>query len=114
MFTVVIIYTALRFNDPINSLPGVGNERFLDLWWITIIFSNLCIIISIFTKLHFFMKINDELGMLVELIITCLKDVIPFFIFLLIWLLAFTLLYKILGVETKFAVEYPNINPYFI
>ena len=60
------------------------------------------------------MKISDKLGMLVQLVVTCLIDVIPFSIFLFIWLVAFTLLYKVVGAESYMHSEYSNLNKFFM
>ena len=41
------------------------------------------------------------MGFLVELITTCFYDIVPFAVYLFIWIIAFTLSYKILGVDIK-------------
>ena len=43
------------------------------------------------------MIINEKFGMFVELFITCLVDIIPFSVFLLLWVFTFTILYIVLG-----------------
>lgn len=59
--------------------------------------TNVILTILIVFKLMFFMRIYDKLGMLVELVKRVSIDVLPFTIFLLIWLIAFSILYCTLG-----------------
>ena len=59
------------------------------------------------------MKLNEKFGMLVQLVVTCLTDVIPFTVFLLVWISAFSLMYKMLGAEDDVAARYPHVNWFF-
>lgn len=50
-------------------------------------------------KINYFLRVYDKFGLLVTLIRTCVKDIIPFSIYLLIWLLTFVILYKLSGIK---------------
>lgn len=50
-------------------------------------------------KVNFFLRVYDKFGLLVTLIETCVKDITPFTLYLLIWELTFIMLYIISGIK---------------
>ena len=50
-------------------------------------------------KVNFFLRVYDKYGLLVTLIRLCFKDIIPFTAFLMIWEIAFVMLYKVSGIK---------------
>ena len=49
------------------------------------------------------------MGQLTVLIKVCLKDIIPFSIYLIIWIIAMTLFYKVLGIDVD-SSSYPGLS----
>ena len=58
---------------------------------------NVILTICIVFKIMFFMRINTNLGLLVELVKRVMKDMFSFTVFLFVWIGAFTFLYILLG-----------------
>ena len=114
LFVVVMSYVNIKYGDHDNQFPSLQNHREIDLVWSEIILFNFLIIILTVSKFHFFMKLNNRFGMLVQLVANCLIDVFPFSLFLLIWIIAFSLLNKILGSESHMLTKNQNLNSYFI
>lgn len=69
-----------------------GLEKMTPTWFVLVVL-NTIIIVQMVLKVCFFCKVNDKFGMLVQLIKTCIYDVAPFTGFLMIWILAFTLIF---------------------
>lgn len=61
-------------------------------------------------KLLIQLLVFESLGMLVLLIFQCLKDTVPFIIYLFIWLEFFIALYRILGVRIGSPVDGIEVN----
>ena len=57
------------------------------------------VIMQMLVKTNFFMRIFDKFGLLVSLITTCFKDIVPFVIYLVVWLLSFVMLYSQIGIN---------------
>ena len=49
-------------------------------------------------KINYFLRVYDKFGLLVTLIATCLKDIVPFTIYFIIWEITFVLLYTVTGI----------------
>ena len=49
------------------------------------IYLRTIIIVVMMLKINFYLRIFKKIGMLVTLIETCLKDIVPFMIYLIIW-----------------------------
>ena len=74
------------------------------------------IIFLMLLKLNFFLRIFSKFGLLVNLIITCFKDIVPFTVYLAIWLLTFVMLFKTIGIkfpEQKFFKEGSFLGMFF-
>ena len=65
----------------------------------TEILLQVVVIVQMLLKINFFLKIFDKFGLLVSLVTTCFKDIIPFVIYLLIWLMSFVMLYNKIGIH---------------
>lgn len=61
----------------------------------------------------FFARINEVFGQLVNLIAEVIKSIRFFLIFFVIWILVFSWLYRIAGVELNETNNYPHV-PYFV
>ena len=81
-------------------------------WFLLVIF-NVVIIIQIVLKICFFLKVDDKFGMLVQLILTCIRDIKAFTIFMMIWLLAFTLIFIVLGANNDVGQTYAHLYEFF-
>lgn len=57
------------------------------------------LIIFMFIKTNFLLRVSQEFGLLVALIKAVLIDMIPFTTYLFMWYITFVLLYKLLGTE---------------
>lgn len=110
MFTLSVVYAILRCSDAESTLPAQSDVRQPSPIWTALAFCNVLFVIQIVVKVLFFMKLFEKFGMLVQLIVTCLADVIPFTVFLCVWILAFTLVYKILGASAELESSYPRIS----
>jgi len=104
MLFVFIAYFVLRLSyyehESNVIIPSVADITSLDQMtkpWFTLIVLNVVIIIQMVLKICFFCKVNEKFGMLVQLIKTCIVDVTPFTTFMMIWLIAFTLIFILLG-----------------
>lgn len=64
-------------------------------------------------KVCFFCKVNERFGMLVQLILTCFHDVEAFAMFMIIWLVAFTLIFIVLGANNDVSETYVHLNEFF-
>ena len=60
---------------------------------------NCFMICQAFLKIMFFLRVFEQFGLLVDLVAQALSDAIPFTCFLIMWLVLFTLLFRILGYE---------------
>ena len=57
------------------------------------------------------MILNEKFGLFVELFITCLIDIIPFVVFLVIWLCTFTLVYSVIGANgSESSGDFPSVD----
>lgn len=58
--------------------------------------------------------VNNEFGKLVKLFMTCIEDVIYFFVYFDLWWVTFMLLFRILGAYQSYdsaAHGYPDVGP---
>ena len=73
--------------------------------------------IYMFIKTCFFIRIFKKFGLLVNLVETCIVDIIPFTIFMAQWMFCFYLLYKVTGIESPDRIdqlgEHKNIQDFF-
>ena len=86
----------------------------IDAWRV---YSRVFLIFSMILKLNFFMRIYDKLGLLVNLLLTCVYDIVPFTSYLSVWLFCFYMLYVQAGVNgderpESFDVPYNETNPH--
>ena len=58
------------------------------------------LVLSMFIKTCFFIRIFKKFGLLVDLVKTCIVDIVPFTIFLGGWMFCFYMLYKVTGIES--------------
>jgi len=104
MLFVFMTYFFLRLSYNVEGsnviIPSVAEVKDLEQMtesWYTLIILNVVIITQMVLKICFFCKVNEKFGMLVQLIKTCIVDVTPFTTFMMIWLIAFTLIFILLG-----------------
>ena len=74
---------------------------------------NFTLCILIVCKLMILIRINQTMAQLAELVVVCIRDVIPFMVFLIIWICIFCVLYKVLGAQQDVEKTFPNIHPAF-
>lgn len=72
-------------------------HRNLDLY----VYVKSCIILIALAKFSFYLRVDEQFGLLVMLVRDCFVTVIPFFIFLMLWLQAFEMLYDALGCQAN-------------
>lgn len=115
LIIVYILYSVLRFIHK-SQLPspentsGPGKPSY---WLGESIILNFTICILIISKLMILIRINQTFSQLAELVIVCIRDVIPFLIFLFTWILIFCVLYKVLGAMHGVDEQFPEIHPVF-
>ena len=61
----------------------------------------LILIIQMTAKVCSFLRVYEKFGQLVTLITTCVKDILHFFAFLLIFVIMFAMLYKQFGMVSQ-------------
>ena len=62
-------------------------------------------------KVNFYLRIFDKFGLLVNLINTCLKDIVPFMTYLMIWVISFVMMYaqvRIISPKRTYTTKYKN------
>ena len=76
---------------------------------------NFIILAQSFFGLLFYMKIFKEFGKLVRLLALCVKSVSTFTVFMMIWVVLLSFLFKILGAnfEDDDTLDYENYNDDF-
>lgn len=57
------------------------------------------LIFAMLMKINSYLRITERLGLLVNLLSTCIVDIIPFTSYLMIWIGTFIILSQILGVK---------------
>ena len=62
-------------------------------------FLSAIVVLQMLVKVNYFLRVFDKFGLLVTLIKTCIIDIIPFFCYLMIWEVAFVLLYTVIGIK---------------
>jgi hypothetical protein len=73
----------------------------------------LCLVVIAFMKLLFFVRIFEEYGFLVQMIILCLKDLTPFIVSYLVFLFVFTVCFVVLKMELDPEVDGAEGLTYF-
>jgi hypothetical protein len=59
----------------------------------------IILVILSFVKLLFFLRVFEEYGFLVQIIMSCVIDLIPFITFYMIFLFIFSITFLVLGME---------------
>jgi hypothetical protein len=61
--------------------------------------------------------VNEDFGKLVKLFMTCIVDVIYFFLYFVFWWITFMLLFRVLGSYQSFERKghgYPDVSPFLV
>ena len=93
-----------------STLPDAENTTDPSVNLAFSILLNLAISVLVAYKVMLALKVDEEFGLLWQLVYKCLFEMTPFSVFLVIWLLFFAVLYKILGSQASAAKEYKGIN----
>ena len=106
--TIYWVYVAACISNRTNQDFRSAIQIYMMTAILTIMFSKIC----------FFIRIFNDYGLLVNLVQTCLSDIVPFCIFLTIWLICFYLLYHVTGIESpdrsgQLGVNHENIQDFF-
>lgn len=84
------------------------------MWFV---FNSLLLVASIF-KLMFFLRVNQTFGMLVQLVLQVVLDFRHFLFFMIVWIIAFSFLYRVSGIEVPLesdgTVEYNDLNTFIV
>ena len=75
--------------------------------------AKLVLILLSFMKLLFFMRIYEEYGFLVQMILLCVLDLIPFITSYMIFLIVFTVCFVVLKMEIDPEVDEAQHMTYF-
>lgn len=96
--------------DPKADLTEINHKVF----WV---FIHSIMIVLIAFKMMFFMRVKDEFSILVQLIKIVLSQIGSFSIFLLMWMIVQTILYRVSGInvvamndKTGLAEDYPKVS----
>lgn len=65
-----------------------------------ILYIKFILVFQTLLKVNFYLQVNPKFGLLVKLVVTCIWDIKEFNLYLLIWIAAFTIAYKVLGMES--------------
>ena len=106
--TIYWVYIAACISNKTNQDFRSAIQIYMMTAILTIMFSKIC----------FFIRIFNDYGLLVNLVQTCLSDIVPFCIFLTIWLICFYLLYHVTGIESpdrsgQLGLNHENIQDFF-
>ena len=66
---------------------------------VNMILINVFMIICAFLKLLFFVRVFEDFGQLVQLVSTCVKDIRVFMVFLVSWIVFFSILFSIADLQ---------------
>lgn len=66
-----------------------------------------------FLKCHILAKHSERFAMLVQLLITCMKEIGWFMVFFVMWTFCFSLSYQIMGMEIDEG-DYTDVNIFII
>jgi hypothetical protein len=94
-FSLFIVFAILQYKFYLgedHSLVGMPEVKFL-------------LILLAFMKLLFFVRIFEDYGFLVQMILLCVLDLVPFIISYLIFLFVFTMCFTVLKMEID-----PEVN----
>lgn len=78
------------------------------VFWIVM---NSLLLVNALIKILFFLRVYEKFGMLVQLIITVILDIKNFIFFFFLWLVLFSLLYRIAGIKID-RDDYKNVNSF--
>jgi len=103
MFVTYCCYFLVRMFDTESTLLPLEAGTSLSQGQVTFLYHmsllNCFIICQSFLKIMFFLRVFEQFGLLVDLVAQALSDSIPFTCFLIMWLILFSLLFRILGFE---------------
>lgn len=94
-FLNILLFTIVYILDHF-----IENEPPLYMYILTLMNVSLA-----FIKLLFFIRLFEDFGFLVQLLISCLKELIPFFILYIIFLLFFAMCFEVLRVDVDGEIE---------
>lgn len=105
MLFTFFIYTYFEFKTPHTTLgsrtefqPEVYQHGLSDYDKMMNIFI-MFIILEIVLQCNYFMQVYESFGLLRQLIIICLVDMVPFTMYMIMFLIMFSMFYKTLGVN---------------
>ena len=78
------------------------------------VFLSLFVVLQMFLKFNYFLRVYDKFGLLVTLITTCMKDIVPFTIYFIFWETTFVLLYTVVGIIAPERVGLKRFNLMFV
>lgn len=84
-----------------STLPDAENTKEPSVNLAFSIVLNLAISVLVSIKVMIALKVDEEYGLLWQLVNKCFIEMTPFSVFLAIWLLFFAVLYRILGSQTS-------------
>jgi len=114
---IFFVYVYFQFRTPYTTLGSrkAFNKETLDHGlsdydrFINIL---LCFnVLQIVLQCNYFMQVYTSFGLLRQLIIICIKDMMPFTIYMIMFLIMFALFYKVLGVNIS-QKDYPGMNDF--
>lgn len=111
LFLLFCAYACMRLLDPsANVIPQSGNtlKAAQLVFWIVM---NSLLLVNALIKVLFFLRVYGKFGMLVQLIISVVIDIKNFIFFFVLWLILFSLLYRIAGIKIDEG-DYKNVNSY--
>ena len=87
-------------------IPPLDNEEddhhFTDDYKALVVF-NFILIFFIVLKLQYYFRLSPTFGLLTHLIVKCIGSVMPFLIFMFLWIYAFSAMFYVLGSYSKVA-----------
>lgn len=104
-------YFVIRFFKTGTQFVGMNSQLDIDFWTVLNIFLNVVIVTNIIIQFLQYLQVAQKMGLLVQLVVQCLRDIKEFLGFFLIWILFFGLLSKALGSDNDLGA-YPNIDIY--
>lgn len=108
LIVLFLVYAVARLLDPSKViLPKTGNHMQAGEVVFWVVMNSLMLINALFKSL-FFLRIFKSFGMLVELISQVLRDIKYFMLFFICWLVLFSILYRIAGIQIE-EDDYSNL-----
>jgi hypothetical protein len=111
ILVVYVIYFFKRISDPGTLITPIGNPTMGAIPMTGWVLMNTLLLITAILKMMFFLRVYESFGLLITLVQTVIKDMSIFLLFFVSWILIFSLIFRIVGVDVA-PGDYSSVNPF--